>query len=324
MRPNARLLPAGVARRREPRRRRTRRRAARRASGPWGTTHQAAAPAARAAAPPTTRERRRTERRRSSTSAAGSGGSPWPASRVSTTASRSTSRAQSAGASPWAARAASWAATRRRRRVVALSRTFAGGIPSRSATSSGPAAHTEAAPTRARSSGLAARTTASRAVSTGSSSSAAPHGSAAAFGAWLGGGAAGTVAAERFCGGRGCRRECGREHRAPRDGAGASLVERLAPVLVQPGQRLRGDPACGRRVEGDDERDGLEVGPASGHELAEVVLDGEGHRSSLTPAPARVGGPTASPLARSKVSAGRWRRPRRPRGSARWPGRTRP
>ena len=45
------------------------------------------------------------------------------------------------------------------------------GIPSRSATSSGPAPHTDAAPTRARSSGVAARTTASSAVSTGSSSS---------------------------------------------------------------------------------------------------------------------------------------------------------
>ena len=45
------------------------------------------------------------------------------------------------------------------------------GIPSRSATSSGPAAQTDPAPTRARSRGVASRTTASSAVSAGSSSS---------------------------------------------------------------------------------------------------------------------------------------------------------
>ena len=57
------------------------------------------------------------------------------------------------------------------------SRTSATGIPSRSATSSGPARQTDPAPIRARSSGVAPRTTASRAVSTGSSSSGSAHGS---------------------------------------------------------------------------------------------------------------------------------------------------
>ena len=141
------------------------------ADAPRPTTHQPRAPAATAAAPPATTERRCTDRRRSSTRAAGSGGSPWPASRCSTAPSRSTSSAQSAGARPSAARAASWAATSRACSVAARVRTSPTGIPSRSATSSGPAPQTDRAPTRARSRGDAARTAASSAVSTGSSSS---------------------------------------------------------------------------------------------------------------------------------------------------------
>ena len=235
------------------------------AGAPRPSTHHPRAPAATAAAPPATTERRCTDRRRSSTRAAGSGGSPWPASRCSTTASRSTSSAQSAGARPSAARAASWAATSRACRAAARARTSVTGIPSRSATSSGPVAQIDRAPRRARSRGVAARTTASSAVSTGSSSSASVHGFGDDTASGLGG------------------RDGRGQHRTPGRRPGPPLVEGLAPLLVERGQGVGGDPAGRGGVEGDDERDALEVGPARGHEIAEVVLDGEGHPTSLTP-----------------------------------------
>ena len=114
------------------------------------------------------------------------------------------------------------------------------------------------------------------------------------------------------------------QHRPTGRCPGPALVDGLSPVLVQRGEGLRRDPAGRRGIEGDEERDALEVGPARGHELPEVVLDGEGHRSSLTPAAVGWAGLLRVGERREPLSAGRRRRPRRPRGCARWPGRTRP
>ena len=81
--------------------------------------------------------------------------------------------------------------------------------------------------------------------------------------------------------GRSRRDGCG-QHRTSRRRAGTPLVEGRAPLLVEAGQGLGGDPAGRGGIEGDDEGDAL-AGRARGHELAGVVLDGECHPSSLTP-----------------------------------------
>ena len=76
--------------------------------------------------------------RRSSTRAVGSGGSPSPWSRCSTAAARSPSSAHGAGSSSSAARAAVMRLDEASAHPGFRARTCAAGIPSRSATSSGP------------------------------------------------------------------------------------------------------------------------------------------------------------------------------------------
>ena len=51
----------------------------------------------------------------------------------------------------------------------------------------------------------------------------------------------------------------------------------VTPLPVQVGQRVGRDPAGGRAVEGDQARHRLELAPARDHEVAEVLLGGDGH-----------------------------------------------
>ena len=111
----------------------------------------------------------------------------------------------------------------------------------------------------------------------------------------------------------------------------APIVARVAPgrpssrasrqlLVERGGEGVGGDPARRGGIERDDEGDALEVGPAGGHELSEVVLDGECH-----PSQSHTGRRGANRLVQGqrRVSAVLRRRPRRPRGCPRWPGRTR-
>ena len=268
------------------------------------TTAHAAAPVAATAAAPASSDRRRTVRRRSSTSAVGSGGSPSPSSRCSTAARTSPSIAHGAGSSSSAARAAACASTRRARTRASVAWTCAAGIPSRSATSSGPHPHSAPAATSARSRGDAARRLSTSAsddrVVVSRVTRVAPAGPRFPRRLVPARDRRDPPLARRRCDGRSQHPAAGLRHRS-------ALVERVAPAAVQVGERRARRRPGGGVVEGDDEGDALEVGPASGHELAEVVLDGEGHRTSLTPA-----GAARTGLLR--VSAARPRRPRRPRG----------
>ena len=65
--------------------------------------------------------------------------------------------------------------------------------------------------------------------------------------------------------------------------ARAAVVERFAPSTVHRLQGVRRDLAGRVVVQGDEQRDRLEVGPAHGHEVAEVVLGREAHPSSVAP-----------------------------------------
>ena len=239
------------------------------AAGPRPSTHQPAAPAATAAAPPATSERRRTDRRRSSTRAAGSGGSPWPREQVlddgvEVDVERPVGRGQALA--PRGPRRGPRRAGRAGRRRAA--RTLGDRHPEQVGDLVGLGGPDRAGADQRRArAGSRRAATSSSAVSTGSSSSA----SGSCAGAGPG------------------RRPVGADPAAPAATAAASTDAPGASPRAGPssrasrhcwcrrGERLGGDPAGRGGVEGDDERDALEVGPARGHELAEVVLDGEGH-----------------------------------------------
>ena len=215
----------------------------RRPSPPSRRPRRPTTPATSVAPVPSTTERRRTCRFRSPTSATASGGSPCSPSSRSRASSRSRSRAHSAGSQPAAARAAVWAARSRRR----TSRSASTGGGGRHPEQVGDPARVQAPHRGGGEHGTLQRGCAAhhrqqrddddvvRLGRRGSRGRAAPGV---------------TVARPRrgVVAGRG---EGAGEHGAAGGGARHPLVEQVAPLPVQVGQRVGRDPAGGRPVEDD-------------------------------------------------------------------------
>ena len=249
-----------------------------------------------------TTERRRTWRWRSPTSATASGGSVWSASSLSRASSRSRSRAHSAGSQPAAARAAVCASRRRPRTARSASSTVAG----RHADQVGDPAGVDS-PDRVG----CERRPLERVGAAHHGEQGGQHG-VVRLGRGIGGGGRANRIARRRGGAVPGRGEGRGQHAPAGGGTGGALVEQLAPLPVQVGQGLGRDPAGGRCVEGDQARHRLELPPARDHEVAEVLLGGDGHDGIRSPGHRSS---RLAPAGERRRRAGARRRPTAPAGS---------